>query len=124
MNIPEPIQFPEIVQVYHPILPQSRDLIERPDEAAVLRVRLSHYWHAAAAAAAAHTCQHVGQRQCNGAAPHVPAGHPDNEHARSAQILQRLQLSQGQLLQLKEAGLNSQPPLVVLIKALILKLRG
>lgn len=84
MQISEAVQFPEIVQVGHPILPQSWNLIERPDKAAAVRVRLSDHRNCAAAvaaaAAAAHTCRrrrfHPGQRQRDWAAPHTPPCHP------------------------------------------------
>lgn len=80
VQISESIQFPEIVQIGHPILPQSWNLIERPDKAAAVRVRLSDHWNCAAAAAA-HTCRrrrfHPGQRQRDWAAPQTPSCHPD-----------------------------------------------
>lgn len=80
VQISESIKFPEIVQVGHPILPQSWNLIERPDKAAVVRVRLSDHWNCAAAASA-HICRcwrfHPGQRQHDWAAPHTPPCHPD-----------------------------------------------
>jgi len=50
VKVSEAIHFPEVVQVKHPILPQSRNLIKRPDDAATLRVRLSDHRHTAAAA--------------------------------------------------------------------------
>lgn len=53
VKVSEAIQFPKIVQVCHPILPESRNLTERPNNAAALRERLSDYRHAAAEA---HTC--------------------------------------------------------------------
>ncbi len=49
VKVSEAIQFPKIVQVGHPVLPQSRNLAERPDNAAALRVRLSDHRHTAAA---------------------------------------------------------------------------
>lgn len=103
MKVPEAIQFPEIVQVDHPVLPQSGDLTERPDNAAALRVRLPDHRHAAAAAAAAHThhfqCFDPRQRQRHWAAPHIPPDHPANEFSPSLLYLQQLLwLCQGQML--------------------------
>lgn len=103
MKVPEAIQFPEIVQVDHPVLPQSGDLTERPDNAAALRVCLSDHRHAAAAAAAAaHTRRfqrfNPGQRQRHWAAPHIPPDHPANESSPSLLYLQQLLwLCQGQM---------------------------
>lgn len=36
VKVPEAIQFPKIVQVGHSVLPQSRNVTERPDDAATL----------------------------------------------------------------------------------------
>ena len=83
VKVSEAVQFPKIVQVDHPILPQSRDLTERPDNAAAVRVRLSDHLHTAAAA---HTCccqlSYPGQGRRHKAAAHTPPGHPDkNTHS-------------------------------------------
>lgn len=57
VKVSEAIQFPEIVQVGQPVLPQSRNLAEGPDNAAAaLRVRLSDQRHTAAAAPHACCC--------------------------------------------------------------------
>lgn len=50
VKISEAIQFPEIVQVGHPILPQPRNLTERPNNAGAFCVCLSDHWHTAAVA--------------------------------------------------------------------------
>ena len=50
VKISEAIQFPEIVQVGCSILPQPRNLTERPDNAAAFRVHLSDHRHTAVAA--------------------------------------------------------------------------
>lgn len=54
VKVSEAVQFPEVVQVGHPILPQPRNVTEGLDNAAAaLRVHLSVHRHAAAASAAA-----------------------------------------------------------------------
>lgn len=50
MKVLEAVLFPETVQVGRPVLPHSGDLVERPDNAAALRVHLSDHRQAAAAA--------------------------------------------------------------------------
>lgn len=107
MKVPEAIQFPEIVQVDHSVLPQSGDLTERLDNAAALRVRLSDHRHAAAAAAAAHTRHfqrfNPGQRQRHWAAPHIPPDHPANKSPSLLYLQQLLRLCQGRMLR-KQGG--------------------
>lgn len=82
VQISESIQFPEIVQVGHPILPQSWNVIERPDKAAAVRVRLSDHRHGAAVARACRRHFHPAERQQDWAAPHTPPGHPDTRYAQ------------------------------------------
>lgn len=85
VKVLEAVQFPKIVQVGNPILPQSRNLTERPDDAAALCVHLSDHRHTAAVA---HTCScerfYPRQGKCDRAAPHTPPGHPNNKKAHSA----------------------------------------
>lgn len=82
VHISESVQFPEIVQVGHPILPQSWNVIERSDKAATVRVRLSdHGQRAAVPRRRRHF--HPGEQQ-HWAAPHTPPGHPDRRYARSS----------------------------------------
>lgn len=49
MKVPETVLFQETVKVGPAVLPRSRDLIVRPDDAAGLRVHLADHRHAAAA---------------------------------------------------------------------------
>lgn len=80
VKISEAIQLPESVQVSPAILPQSRNFIERPDDAAAFRACLSDHRHAAAAA---HTCccklLCPAQRQRHRATPNTPLGHLNNK---------------------------------------------
>lgn len=50
MEVFEAVLLPEVVQVDQPVFPLSGDLVERPDDAAALRVRLPDHGHAAAGA--------------------------------------------------------------------------
>lgn len=84
VQISESVQFPEIVQVGHPILPQSWNVIERPDKAATVWVRLSDHGHRAAVPRTRRRHFHPGERQHDGAAPHTPPGHPDRRCAHSS----------------------------------------
>lgn len=80
MKVSKAIQFPEVVQVDHPVLPESRNLTERPNDAAALRVRLPDHRHAAAPAnARGDRLLHAGQGQRNGAPPHTQPGHLSNK---------------------------------------------
>lgn len=105
VRISEAIQLPEIVQVSPAILPQSRNFIERPDNAAAFRACLSDHRHAAAAA---HTCccklLCPAQRQRHRATPNTPLGHLNNKKMLTLLYLQQLLwLCQGHLVQ-KEGG--------------------
>lgn len=112
VKIFEAIQFPEIVQVDHSILPQPRNLTERPDNAAAFCVCLSDHRHTAAAAHS-WSCQLFcpGQRQHHRAAPHTPPSHPGLKNTHSALPWATLILP-GKSGAIKEAGLNGQPPLL------------
>lgn len=79
VQISESVQFPETVQVGHPILPQSWNVIERPDKTATVRVCLSDHGHRAAVPRTRRRHFHPGERQHDWAAPHTPPGHPDRQ---------------------------------------------
>lgn len=76
MKVFEAVQFPEVVQVDQPVFPLSGNLIERPDNAAALRVCLPDDRHAAAGACT--WCYRLlcpGQRQPHRSPTHMPPGH-------------------------------------------------
>lgn len=121
MKVFETIQFPKLVQVGHPILPQSRNLTERSDNAAALWVRLSDHRHAAAAARTCHCqCLNPGQRQCNGTAPQTPPGHPHNKYSHSALPTAAPPALPGTTAAKQGGWSKYSAPLAVLIKALYL----
>lgn len=84
VKVSEAIQLPEIVQVSPPVLPQSRDLIERPDNAAAFQVPVSDHRHAAAEARAWRQLLGPGQLQHHGVPPNTPLGHLRRTNAHSA----------------------------------------
>lgn len=121
MQVPEAVQFPEVVQVEQVVLPQSRNLTEGPDNAAALRAHVSDHRHAAAAAHAP-SCRllYPGQGQRRRGPTQTPPGHGNSKTKikMPALVFPQLLLCLRVFPPEKKDGLVGPPPAA--IKALLL----